>query len=164
MSDDLKEQEGLHQIDTLFHDEVKRSVANVVSDNPGLNEGELRKKILAIIEKYFDQSIGIEKMGVMLSTRGCITDPIRFLEMSKQKYLMYYTTCQLPLVNSKTTLQQIAAIAKDLDKKIEEALKDKPKSLGFIHLYWATKKKILMDDYGIIWFSPAECNPDMLYD
>gem|GEM_PF-3869979 len=100
----------------------------------------------------------------MLSTRGCITDPIRFLEMSKQKYLMYYTTGQLPLVNSKTTLQQIAAIAKDLDKKIEEALKDKPKPLGFIHLYWATKKKILMDDYGIIWFSPAECNPDMLYD
>lgn len=63
MSDDLKEQEGLHQIDTLFHDEVKRSVANVVSDNSGLNEGELRKKILAIIEKYFNQSIGIEKNG-----------------------------------------------------------------------------------------------------
>lgn len=66
---------------------------------------------------------------------------------------MYYTTGQLPLVNSKTTLQQIAAIAKDLDKKIEEALKDKPKSLGFIHLYWATKKKILMDEWDYMVFA-----------
>lgn len=164
MNVDLKEKEGLTQIDRIFYSEVKQSVINVVSDNPDLDEVRLREKILEIIVKYFDKTIGIEKLGVMLSARGCFSDPVRFLEDSKRKYLAYYSTHPIPLVNSKATLQKIAVIAEELEKKIDEALKDTPKRFGFCHWYWATKRRILMEDYGITWYSPAECNPDIMYD
>ena len=115
MNVDLKEKEGLTQIDHIFYSEVKQSVINVVSDNPDLDEVRLREKILEIIVKYFDKTIGIEKLGVMLSARGCFSDPVRFLEDSKRKYLAYYSTHPIPLVNSKATLQKIAVIAEELD-------------------------------------------------
>mgnify|MGYP001133006942 CR=1 FL=1 len=49
MNVDLKEKEGLTQIDRIFYSEVKQSVINVVSDNPDLDEVRLREKILEII-------------------------------------------------------------------------------------------------------------------
>lgn len=36
--------------------------------------------------------------------------------------------------------------------------------LGYCHLYWATKKRILKEKYSIDWKSPAELNPHILYD
>lgn len=103
-------------------------------------------------------------MGAMLSYRGCISDPEKILEEIKTEYLKYYETCPLPRVNSLTTLTKIAAIEKEVEEKIDETLKDKTRMLGFCHFYWAAKKKILCEDYGIIWYTPAECNPDVMYD
>ena len=36
--------------------------------------------------------------------------------------------------------------------------------LGYCHLYWATKKRILKEKYSIDWKSPSELNPHILYD
>ena len=36
--------------------------------------------------------------------------------------------------------------------------------LGYCHSYWAVKKRILKEQYGIDWRSPAELNPHILYD
>ena len=36
--------------------------------------------------------------------------------------------------------------------------------LGYCHLYWATKKRILKEKYSLDWKSPAELNPHILYD
>ena len=35
---------------------------------------------------------------------------------------------------------------------------------GFCHIIWRIQKKILKRDYGIIWKSPSELNPHILYD
>lgn len=161
---DQKERQRLAQFDRVFYNEVKQSVLNVISENSDCNDVEIRLKIKAIIEKYFDKSIGVEKMGVMLSSRGCISDPGIILEEIKTKYLRHYETCRLPLVNSQATLNKIAVIENDVENKIEEMLRDEPRMLGFCHVYWAIKKKILREDYGIIWYTPAECNPDTIYD
>lgn len=161
---DLKKQQRLAQFDNVFYNEVKQSVLNVIAENSDCNDVEMRLKIRAIIEKYFDKSIGVEKMGVMLSSRGCISDPGIILEEIKTKYLKHYETSRLPIVNSQATLNKIAFIENDVENKIEKILKDVPRMLGFCHVYWATKKKILLEDYGIVWYTPAECNPDIIYD
>jgi hypothetical protein len=36
--------------------------------------------------------------------------------------------------------------------------------LGYCHIYWETKKKILRRDYKIDWRTPAELNPFTSYD
>ena len=35
---------------------------------------------------------------------------------------------------------------------------------GFCYKYWEVKKKILKKKYKIEWYTPAECNPDTIYD
>ena len=56
-------------------------------------------------------------------------------------------------------------------KKIEKELEEKITSeigeggyMGFCHLYWITKKRILKRDYNIDWKSPAELNPHIMFD
>ena len=66
--------------------------------------------------------------------------------------------------NSEETLVKIKEIEDELNIKIEEELKDYPRMLGFIHVWWGTKRRILKDDYGIDWFPPSECNPYNRYD
>ena len=35
---------------------------------------------------------------------------------------------------------------------------------GSCHIYWEMEQKILKEDYGVEWKSPAEMNPDNAYD
>ena len=76
---DLKEQQRLSQLYSVFYTEVKQYVLNVITEYPDCDNDEIRKKIRANIENYFDKSIGVEKMGVMLSSRGCISYPVIIL-------------------------------------------------------------------------------------
>ena len=48
----------------------------------------------------------------------------------------------------------------DTDKE----LKDAGQTIGFCHLHWMTLERILLEDYGIIWFSPGKMNPEVLFD
>ena len=36
--------------------------------------------------------------------------------------------------------------------------------LGFCHVFWGTKKRILKEKYGVDWNDPSEMNPDILFD
>ncbi len=36
--------------------------------------------------------------------------------------------------------------------------------LGYVHRYWAEKKRFLRERYEIDWKTPAELNPDINYD
>lgn len=56
-------------------------------------------------------------------------------------------------------------------KKLLEVYPDQPihaarlfMQLGSCHWIWAMKKSILHEKYGITWYSPAELNPDVIYD
>lgn len=54
-------------------------------------------------------------------------------------------------------------IRKELERLIENEI-GTGDYLGFCHLYWATKKRILKERYGIDWKSPAELNPCVNFD
>ena len=50
------------------------------------------------------------------------------------------------------------------EREAELKLADTPQGLGYCHLFWATQKQILIEKYGIDWHTPAEMNPDVLFD
>ena len=56
------------------------------------------------------------------------------------------------------------AIQDELEAELRELLKDCPRGLGFCHIYWSAKKRLLKEKYGIDWQSPAERNPMILFD
>lgn len=68
------------------------------------------------------------------------------------------------LSNSEETLQKLALIEDEVDRKVDELLKDHPRELGFCHLFWHTKQELLKKEYGIHWLTPADCNPDIMFD
>ena len=56
-------------------------------------------------------------------------------------------------------------------KRLFEMYPDKPEhaarlfiQLGSCHWIWAMKKRILKEKYGITWYTPAELNPDVIFD
>ena len=50
------------------------------------------------------------------------------------------------------------------EREAELELPDVPRSLGFCHVFWETKKRILREKYGINWRTPVEMNPGVLFD
>lgn len=56
-------------------------------------------------------------------------------------------------------------IKEQLDIEIKKEIGDKlDYGLGYCHLYWETKKRILKEKYNIEWLSPAELNPMVCFD
>ena len=51
----------------------------------------------------------------------------------------------------------------EVDARIEEEDKT-PRFLGYCHLFWMKKKRILKEEYDIEWRSPAEMNPNAMFD
>lgn len=67
-------------------------------------------------------------------------------------------------LNSNETLEKLAKIEKEVNEKVDTLLFDEPRGLGFCHMFWGTKRKLLKEEYGIEWLTPAECNPDVMCD
>ena len=55
------------------------------------------------------------------------------------------------------------AIKDELDALIKEQIGEK-RHIGYCHLYWMTKKRILKERYGIDWSSPSQLNPRVYFD
>lgn len=55
------------------------------------------------------------------------------------------------------------SIMHEVECRIEEEHKNVPKGLGYCHMYWARKKQLLKER-GYDWKSPAELNPNIMYD
>ncbi|SJZ76167.1 trypsin inhibitor domain-containing protein [Trichlorobacter thiogenes] len=53
-----------------------------------------------------------------------------------------------------------------IDAEVKETLANHPQrgSMGFVHLIWETKKRILLQKYSIDWKTPAELNPQVMFD
>ena len=60
--------------------------------------------------------------------------------------------------------EEYKKIEPELQRELDEIFKNKPRMLGFCHVYWGTKKRILKEKYGIDWKSPQELNPGVIYD
>jgi len=59
-----------------------------------------------------------------------------------------------------------AEIFRKIDAEVQESLAGHHAkgSMGFVHIIWATKKRVLKQKYGIEWRSPAELNPQVIFD
>ncbi|MBQ4558127.1 MAG: hypothetical protein IJA61_01975 [Clostridia bacterium] len=53
---------------------------------------------------------------------------------------------------------------KKVDKIIQEELKNSETGLGSCHSIWDRRKQLLKDMYNIDWKTPAELNPDIIFD
>ncbi len=54
-------------------------------------------------------------------------------------------------------------IEKEVDEKVK-AILGEDGGMGFCHLVWAEKKRILWEEYGIDWKTPAERYPGIIFD
>lgn len=66
--------------------------------------------------------------------------------------------------NSVETLRRINEIEDEVNRKVAARLQDVPRQLGYCHCFWGEKKKILREEYGIEWYTPAEEDPSTCYD
>lgn len=59
-----------------------------------------------------------------------------------------------------------AEIFKGIDSEVDKTLAGDSRrgSMGFCHVIWETKKRILKTKYGIEWETPAEMNPQVIFD
>ena len=58
-------------------------------------------------------------------------------------------------------------LSKELEEKVNakaKALAGEDNYLGYCHKYWGIKKKILREEYGIDWKTPAEEYPTIFFD
>ena len=62
--------------------------------------------------------------------------------------------------------EEYKKIKDELEKKINMKIEidGYKKGIGYCHIYWEYKKEILKKDYGIEWKSPAELNPNIIFD
>lgn len=56
------------------------------------------------------------------------------------------------------------SVIDEAERKIESCLEDHPRGMGFCFEYWSTKARVLREDYGIAWRSPAQMNPGVIFD
>ncbi len=59
---------------------------------------------------------------------------------------------------------KLGLIIRQAEAEAEASLSDEPRGIGFCHLLWETQKELLSTKYGIRWMTPAEMNPDVLFD
>lgn len=52
----------------------------------------------------------------------------------------------------------------ELVNKLTESYMQAPPYMGYCNNYWSAKKVILKEKYNIDWYTPAEENPDVIYD
>ena len=58
-------------------------------------------------------------------------------------------------------------LSEELEKAVDEQVREmigEDGYMGYCHLFWNTKKKVLHDQYGIDWKTPAEEYPHILFD
>ena len=63
-------------------------------------------------------------------------------------------------------LAEYKAIRAKVDAKAKRRTLKEIGTLGFgsCHWFWKHKKKILRDEYHMLWRSPQELNPEMCFD
>ena len=54
-------------------------------------------------------------------------------------------------------------IMREVEKILDDRFKDFNKGLGFCHIYWYHKKELLRER-GYSWLSPADLDPNAIYD
>ncbi|MDB5313195.1 MAG: hypothetical protein JWO38_7397 [Gemmataceae bacterium] len=58
-----------------------------------------------------------------------------------------------------------AAAEQETEQQLAEVRKEWPRGqLGYCHLRWGVKQRILKEKYGVEWRTPAQMNPRIAFD
>jgi hypothetical protein len=61
--------------------------------------------------------------------------------------------------------EEFQEIEETINHKVDNILSDNKEDAPFSpYKVWALKKQILLDEYNIIWKSPADLNPNIIFD
>lgn len=52
----------------------------------------------------------------------------------------------------------------EVEDELDRRLANVPRQMGFCFQYWAMKRELLMEKYGIDWRSPSQMNPRVMFD
>lgn len=52
----------------------------------------------------------------------------------------------------------------EVEAELDRRLANVPRQMGFCFQYWAMKRELLMEKYGIDWRSPSQMNPRVMFD
>ena len=58
-------------------------------------------------------------------------------------------------------------LTEELEKEVDERVRAELGNdgyIGYCHCFWAAKKRILKEEYGIDWITPAERYPGIIFD
>lgn len=52
----------------------------------------------------------------------------------------------------------------EADRMTYARLEDQPRGMGFCHAFWYERRRVLEEEFGIEWRSPATMNPRVMFD
>jgi hypothetical protein len=61
-------------------------------------------------------------------------------------------------------LKEFRELIELAESTTDAELQHRKRAMGFCHLYWSTKKRLLHQSYGIDWLSPSDMNPLVKFD
>ncbi len=96
-----------------------------------------------------EEEIGFLKRNIDLADRGVLN------EIEQEGHLK-----EDPVEWTLRFEEAVDSVEKELDLRLEGV----PRGMGFCFAYWAEKKNILKEFYGIDWKTPSEMNPGVLFD
>ena len=69
-----------------------------------------------------------------------------------------------PIEDHPATKRLIAKAGREAEAELKRAGMVGPGELGYCHALWAMQQRILRERYGVEWRTPAEMNPDIMFD
>lgn len=139
--------------------EAYKEFCEMVVYEPMLDDTETPRLMLSFI-KYYHTLTGTSEQW---------EDKERKLEKMTDPSTSYKEICDLILEGRSLLYDPVQmtegyeTVIYNVEKECDRLLKHKPRRMGFCHLYWSEKKKILAK-HGIIWCSPSEMNPKVMFD
>ncbi len=120
---------------------------------------ELERTVIRRIEALYDRELEVseEVENELLYYRRNIThaDKGDFDKIEQKGYLKKDPIEWSPVYER---------VIDEANKRIYSFLEGQPRGMGFCFAYWSAKKRILKEDYGIEWDSPAMMNPRVIFD
>lgn len=139
--------------------EVYKEFCEMVVYEPMLDDTEAPRLMLSFIEYYHTLAGSSEQWEDKERKLKKMTDPNtsykEICDLILEDHSLLYDPVQMT--------EKYEKVIYDVEKECNRLLKHEPHKMGFCHLYWSEKKKILAK-HGIIWLSPSEMNPKVIID
>lgn len=161
-SDTWKDEDGNAQEKTECHNIIarQRNLVEVCSEY-------LKKGRKVYIEGKL-QTRNYEKDGIKLYVTEIVADQLIMLG-SAGVQRETDSSSSTELIDPFELTVEYKRILPELEIKIinqlaMEGYPTSPTGMGWCYLYWQAKKKVLENEYDVVWNSPTDLNPDIFFD